>query len=217
MLRTGGRGPHEISGKASNTCPESHLARPSNRQIQPFRIDSEMASEIGPRFSGERAAAAFLAACRGIGGPEGWYDRATHAGGLLASFEGAPSWVEHPERDGVVLIGDAAGASDPAFGCGLSLTLRDVRVLRDVLLEHHDWNRAAGFYAARHDAYVAALKRITAWRTMLSYTPGPEANALCARAQAALRADPSRMPDIQGWGPDAPSDDRAGRLLFGLD
>jgi len=25
----GCRGPHEVSGKASNTCPESHLARPS--------------------------------------------------------------------------------------------------------------------------------------------------------------------------------------------
>jgi menaquinone-9 beta-reductase len=174
-------------------------------------------SETGPRFSGERAAAAFLAACRAIGGPAGWYDRAIHAGGLLASFEGAPSWVDHPARDGVVLVGDAAGASDPAFGSGLSLALRDVRVLRDVLLRHEDWNRAADLYAAQHDAYFAALKRITDWRTALSYTPGPEADAVRARSQAGLRADPSRMPDIQGWGPDAPSDDMARRRLFGLD
>jgi 8-oxo-dGTP pyrophosphatase MutT (NUDIX family) len=32
---------------------------------------------------------------------------------------------------GVVLVGDASATSDPSWGCGLSLTLRDVRVLRD--------------------------------------------------------------------------------------
>ena len=45
MLRTGGRGPHAVSGKASNTCLESHLPRPSNPTSQPFRLHSEMASE----------------------------------------------------------------------------------------------------------------------------------------------------------------------------
>jgi hypothetical protein len=45
MLRTGGRRPHEVSGKASNTCPESHLARPSNPYQHTFRLDFEMASK----------------------------------------------------------------------------------------------------------------------------------------------------------------------------
>jgi hypothetical protein len=34
-----------VSGKASNTCPESHLARPSNPSGKTFRVDSEMASK----------------------------------------------------------------------------------------------------------------------------------------------------------------------------
>jgi hypothetical protein len=45
MLRTGGRHPHEVSGKASNTCPDSHLARASN-PLDERRSDSEMASEV---------------------------------------------------------------------------------------------------------------------------------------------------------------------------
>jgi menaquinone-9 beta-reductase len=34
----------------------------------------------------------------------------------------------------MALIGDAAAASDPSWGEGLSLTLRDVRLLRDSLI-----------------------------------------------------------------------------------
>ncbi|MDQ2804222.1 MAG: hypothetical protein M3Y41_16665, partial [Pseudomonadota bacterium] len=45
---TGGRGPHDVSGKASNTCSESHPLRPSNPSHRPFRHDSEMASKISP-------------------------------------------------------------------------------------------------------------------------------------------------------------------------
>ena len=45
MLRAGGRRPHEISSKASNTCLESHRARPSNPAPKTFRVDSEMASQ----------------------------------------------------------------------------------------------------------------------------------------------------------------------------
>ena len=67
--------------------------------------------------------------------------------GPLASFNAPDTWVERPYRDGVVLVGDAAAASDPSFGCGLSLTLHDVRVLRDRLLETDDWGAAADAYA----------------------------------------------------------------------
>ena len=48
-----------------------------------------------------------------------------------------------PIANDVVLIGDAAAASDPVWGSGLSLTLRDARVLRDHLLANADWRAAA--------------------------------------------------------------------------
>jgi len=46
--------------------------------------------------------------------------------------------MNHPYRDGVALLGDAASTSDPTFGQGLSLALRDARVLRDQLLANSD-------------------------------------------------------------------------------
>src|SRR5207245_1348633 len=94
------------------------------------------------------------------GAPAEWFDGAEPAG-PLACFEGADRWVDHPYRNGVALIGDAAAASDPSFGCGTSLTLRDVRVLRDHLLANDDWNKAAEAYAAEHDRYYGALHRLT--------------------------------------------------------
>jgi menaquinone-9 beta-reductase len=39
--------------------------------------------------------------------------------GPLASFDGADTWVEHPFKDGLALIGDAGASSDPSFGQGL--------------------------------------------------------------------------------------------------
>jgi Helix-turn-helix domain len=70
---------------------------------------------------------------------------------------------EQPYRDGVTLIGDAAATSAPAFGCGLSLTLRDVRVPCDHLLVQSDWDAAAITCAAEHDRYYTALHRIEGW------------------------------------------------------
>jgi 2-polyprenyl-6-methoxyphenol hydroxylase-like FAD-dependent oxidoreductase len=66
---------------------------------------------------------------------------------------------------GVVLVGDASATSDPSWGCGLSLTLRDVRVLRDCLLATDDWHAAAHAYAQRHDRYYGALHRVPSCRT----------------------------------------------------
>ncbi len=54
--------------------------------------------------------------------------------GLCAAFPGTDTWTDNPCADGVVLVGDAAGHSDPAIGCGLSIALRDVRLVRDLVL-----------------------------------------------------------------------------------
>ena len=52
------------------------------------------------------------------------------------------SWVDSPVRPGVVLIGDAAGRNDPIIGQGLSISMRDVRQVRDALLGETDWREA---------------------------------------------------------------------------
>ena len=53
------------------------------------------------------------------------------------------SWSDAVVADGVVFAGDAAGFSDPTIGEGLSVALRDARMIRDVLLGGEDWSKEA--------------------------------------------------------------------------
>ena len=158
----------------------------------------------------------FVRLCVELGAPEGWFAGA-EAAGPLAEFEGAASWVEHPYRDGVALVGDAAAASDPSFGGGLSLTVRDVRVLRDRLLGSDDWEAAAHAYAEEHDRYFGALHRVEGWFTDLLYEVGPEADARRARALPRLAEEPERDLDLIGVGPDLPNDEATRRRFFAED
>jgi 2-polyprenyl-6-methoxyphenol hydroxylase-like FAD-dependent oxidoreductase len=162
------------------------------------------------RLSGKGQLAEFVESCVEVGMPREWFKGARPAG-PLAAFEGADTWVENPSRDGVALIGDAAAASDPSWGGGLSLTLRDVRVLRDELLAHEDWSEAASRYAERHDAYYASLHRTESWYQRIIFDVGPEADAVRARALPKLVA---REVDIVGLGPESPSDEEARRNFF---
>jgi 2-polyprenyl-6-methoxyphenol hydroxylase-like FAD-dependent oxidoreductase len=145
------------------------------------------------------------------GVPADWLAGAV-ARGPLASFEGAARWVEHPYREGVVLVGDAAG--DPSFGCGLSLTLRDVRVLSDELLATEDWHTAARRYAAEHDRYFGALHTVESWMTAIFFDLSPEGDRIRAHALPLLAQ--GKRPDITGVGPDTVTDDAARIALLGV-
>ena len=116
-----------------------------------------------------------------------------------------------------MLIGDAATASDPCFGCGLSLTLRDVRVLADRLAATDDWRAAAAQYAAEHDRYTTDLRRIHSWFRELWFGADAAAEALRERAMTRFADDPSRIADFIGCGPEAPSDETARRRFFAED
>lgn len=162
------------------------------------------------RLSGNADVADFIKYCIETGVPADWFTAAQVAG-PLGTFEGADVWVDHPYNDGVVLIGDAAAANDPCFGCGLSLTLRDVRVLRDLLLAMADWDAAGHQYAAAHDQYYGALHTITSWLREVRYGLGPEADRI--RAHALPRLADGSGPDLVGVGPDFPVDEHA-RIRF---
>jgi 2-polyprenyl-6-methoxyphenol hydroxylase-like FAD-dependent oxidoreductase len=54
--------------------------------------------------------------------------------GPFNSFSNEDHWVENPTAPGVVLIGDAAGHNDPVTGQGLSIALRDVRLVSEIIL-----------------------------------------------------------------------------------
>lgn len=135
--------------------------------------------------------------------------------GPLATFDGADTWVEHPYRQGVALVGDAAASSDPTWGQGLSLTLRDVRVLTDRLRASEDWDEAGHAYAQEHDRYYGVAHAVSNWMSELMFGSGAEAEARRGRAFPLIMQDPSRMPDTALSGPDMPLDEAVRRRMFG--
>jgi 2-polyprenyl-6-methoxyphenol hydroxylase-like FAD-dependent oxidoreductase len=60
--------------------------------------------------------------------------------GPCSFYIGSDAWTERPVADGVVLVGDAAGWSDPIIGNGLSVAMRDARSVAEVLLAGDDWS-----------------------------------------------------------------------------
>jgi menaquinone-9 beta-reductase len=171
-------------------------------------------TQAGYSLSGEAAMPRFIEACQRAGAPGEYYGQARTVG-PLATFRGAATWVAHPYHRGVALIGDAAATSDPTWGQGLSLTLRDVRVLRDQLAHSDNWDEAGHAYAEAHDRYYGVLHTYEAWQTYMLATTGPEADARRAKAMLLWREDPTRHPDIVHSGPDQILDEVARRRYFG--
>ena len=135
--------------------------------------------------------------------------------GPLATFDVSESWVDHPYREGVALLGDAAATSDPTFGQGMPTALRDARVLRDALVGYSDWNAAGHHFARLHDAYFQNSHKVCGWLRTLFQDPGPEAQALRQRAMPRIAEDLSRVPDHLFSGPDLSADDNVRDRLFG--
>jgi 2-polyprenyl-6-methoxyphenol hydroxylase-like FAD-dependent oxidoreductase len=166
------------------------------------------------RLQGAGDVGRFMESADKIGMPKEVFAEARPAG-PLATFEGADSWVDHPYRQGVALVGDAAATSDPTWGQGMSITLRDVRALRDALLAERDWDAAGHAYAAEHDRHYGAVHVTDGWVSDVFMELGPEADARRARALPLLVQDPTRFPDVAFSGPEAPHDDSVRRRFFG--
>jgi len=172
---------------------------------------------IGGRrgLSGSDKVPQFLEFCQQAGAPASWFQNVDSIG-PLAEFNGADHWVNSPAKDGVVLVGDAAAASDPSWGSGLSLTVLDVENLANSLKSTSDWKAALANYAQKHDEYYGALHRILEWMTELFWSFGPEADARRAKVLQRMSEDPRGFPDSIGLGPFGPSDDNARKLLLGI-
>jgi 2-polyprenyl-6-methoxyphenol hydroxylase-like FAD-dependent oxidoreductase len=111
------------------------------------------------RFSGPNATERFLEACARVTCYP-WSDRVASAtpAGPCATYPGDDTWTAAPYAEGVVLIGDAAGHNDPVIGQGLSIALRDARIVRDLVLE--GGRTPAGFsaYGTQRMQYMARLR-----------------------------------------------------------
>jgi len=137
--------------------------------------------------------------------------------GPLATFDGRSVWADRAYRNGVALIGDAAANTDPTWGQGLSMTLRDTRVLRDQLLATEDWKQASENYAESRQQYFGVVHTMENWHTQLLMETGPEADARRAKAFPTWWEDRTRNPDTFLSGPGEPLDEAARRRFFGED
>ena len=165
------------------------------------------------RLSGERDYYAAMRHFGEVGVPAAWLDAATPHG-ILASFDGAFRWIDHPAVANCALIGDAASTTDPVWGNGLSRTLRDVRLLRDRLLNDRDWAAAAGAYAQDHDDYYRCLRLAEQLKNTIFFTMGDAGEARRQRVFALMDEDSTVSLDITGRGPEfGYSDALAARLL----
>lgn len=170
--------------------------------------------EMNYRFQGTADLPRFIEDSLMAGAPADWYAQLRPIG-PLATFDGTDSWVDHPYKDGVLLLGDAAAANDPSYGQGQCLAVRDVRVLRDLLLAEEDWDKAGHTYAEEHDRQYGAIHKVTGWVRELFYQIGPAADARRARAFPLLTEDMSRMPDVLMSGPDIQLDEEVRARFFG--
>jgi 2-polyprenyl-6-methoxyphenol hydroxylase-like FAD-dependent oxidoreductase len=178
------------------------------------RVRAYLSYLQGDRLSGETALPQFVARSVAAGAPAAYYEPA-HAAGPLATFPGADTWVGHPYRNGIVLIGDAAATSDPTWGQGLSLAVRDVHVLCEQLLHFENWEEAGHAYAEEHDRYYSVIHTYESWQTQMLMTTGPEAEARRAKAMPLWQKDPARLPDVFHNGPDQRLDETVRRQYFG--
>ena len=166
------------------------------------------------RFQGAEDLPRFVEESVQAGVPAQWYSRLEPVG-PLATFDGTDNWVDHPYRDGIALIGDAAASTDPSFGQGQSLSAMDARVLRDQLLAHNDWDVAGHAYASAHDRYYAAVHEYTGLLYQIFYTVGLAADARRAQAFPLIAQEPERVPDGLVSGPEVPLGEAVKRRFFG--
>ena len=180
-----------------------------------YRIYLVYHHEVLPRrLSGGRDVATAFEEFNAIGVPKVWLAGARQVG-PFATFDGAFTWVDSPHREGIVLLGDSAGASDPAWGNGLSRTLRDVRLLRDRLTATDDWELAGARYANDHDEHFNNLHRLENMQAELLFARGKAATDRRRRMFALFEDEPDREPDSIGLGPDAPCDETARARYLG--
>lgn len=172
----------------------------------------------GAAIRGVEASARFLELCAAVL-PPGAFATA-RAVGPVAFFPGTDIFSDRLTGEGIMLIGDAAGANDPSQGQGLSLALRDVRELSQLLTHSADWQGAIEEFSRRRASWYEPLRAFAEWRGPLTTDTGPDAEAARERADRAAELDFWRhgYGALYGLGPEGlPVTEEARRHYLGED
>lgn len=139
--------------------------------------------------------------------------------GPIGIFPNSCIWASELAGDGVVLIGDAAGAPDPSEGHGTSLLFWDVRQLSELLLDSRDWDAAVRAFSERRRAVYHVLRTIDHW-WQIFFDSSDEASRLMEGHLRAREHDPTLggLTSIEITGPEGIAvDESARKRWFGED
>jgi 2-polyprenyl-6-methoxyphenol hydroxylase-like FAD-dependent oxidoreductase len=154
------------------------------------RLYAAFAREQAGRFAGADGVRRFLDACVLACVPESEAFRAARPAGPCRTYANQDTWTETPFTEGVVLVGDAAGYNDPITGQGLSIALRDVRIVRDLLLADGLAARALAPYAEERRERMRRLRFSAALQARLFAEFGEAERAARAAIFARQEKDP---------------------------
>lgn len=158
------------------------------------------------RFTGPDRVRAFLDAFRVPSLPLGEAIAAATPAGPCGGQPGFDSWTDQPATVGAVLVGDAAGWSDPMIGQGLSVAMRDARSVADVLLGD-DWSpEAFEPYARERAERMRRLRVAVRVVTALRCTFTPEGAARRSTFFGTMLDDPLSLGIVMAMlaGPEVP-------------
>lgn len=130
------------------------------------------------RFAGANAVENFLAATRLSAFPWSEHVAGATPAGPCATYPGDDTWTPTPFADRVVLIGDAAGYNDPIIGEGLSIAMRDARMVRDLVL---DGARTAGAFGPYGEERNERMRRLRLIADVIAVTFAEDADNRSAR------------------------------------
>jgi 2-polyprenyl-6-methoxyphenol hydroxylase-like FAD-dependent oxidoreductase len=140
------------------------------------------------RFAGPRREHEFLAAYQFRCIPDSGMFGAARPVGPCAFYPMNDSWTDPPFAPGAVLVGDAAGWNDPIIGQGLSIAMRDARIVADILRSTRDWRPAVFAEYGQERRERMRRLRIAAQVSTDLYTSFGPAGAARRRAYLELMA-----------------------------
>lgn len=171
-----------------------------------IRLYLGYATEQAKRFAGAQGPQAFLDAFRLACVPRSEHLAAARPAGPCNSYPNEDTWTDVVCRPGLLLIGDAAGSNDPIIGQGLSITLRDVRLVRDALQAQRDWSPGLFEpYAAERAERMRRLRFTASLIASLQNEFGPAARERRLRVRDLQMQDPTLALPLMStlMGPDA--------------
>ena len=143
------------------------------------------------RLSGEAGPQRFLDAFALKSVPYAGALTSAKIAGPCNSIPNEDTWTTQPSVRGAVLIGDAAGYNDPIIGQGLSITLRDVRIVSELLLGEADWSTLSFVpYAEERDERMRRLRFTASIDSMLHAEFGERAGRRRAMVRERRANDP---------------------------